>query len=739
MQTREMSNQTNMNMNNSPDANEGGSERDGADMGASTANSQTIQQAHERQAHSADSFNKDDLHITIKSNEVDCQTSESNPSNMKTAGNPPFGAHSHHAATSSTIGTVPRTNSGRSRKLATPPVLEPPVTAYHLHYLWIENIMFHPKLRHDINFDPHLRYTAVPKIHAAEFWVRLEKELSEFTLTPVDFQASHGLTWTLPATLNNVRDILRTLVPSESVDTVSQGLDVELIMQQLSMGVADLESVADWLAEFLISCCAPMRDRKVEDMRMLFIEGHRRHDVKVLVKGVKELLSIVESMALVCCPRFFFHALANNKQDVANHRIRVLRPWIIENTVVFERGIHQERVRTGYYDVVAAYDWYMHYQALEITPQFQHEGRWGPMFKGIVDSLRYPYPNISLPTIFVEDYERISNLRVHVLWATSMEICIHYFGVLMSESMPEYYLNTRHPDGAQIRLRRNITDIVSTYDSDDVKLDSDELASLPPLLVNLVMTKRLWAVAAPAIALEILRATTLPLTMLPDFEHELATSMNDHGGAIFQGRQKEVIIRLGQLIESALDEWEYLSNYELYAAAAKNPAMKDYRGYWISKADERLGSDMYLRNVARQTAHMGIHHWRIWEETAYSSDSLDLRAAVAEQIDSVYTEPIMDCPAQEVPPASIEEASKPVDSSPMDTFAIEAASNTVAELADSVMGSLKLVEDATAGASGSHTPKPATSPLEKAKAKRQNSVCSEEFEKVVEDKAKPLK
>jgi len=186
--------------------------------------------------------------------------------------------------------------------------LEPPVTKTTLSELDIPRIVYNPKLRHDVNFDPDLHFR--PNLDgesgrrktqkANDFWNRLRTEIEEFMADPVMFETKlAGKQWSLQSTLLAIGEILGTLVPPEDRSAVEEILNVELLMQQFRKGVADLEKLSIWLARTLKSHCAPMRDEWVDDMVNLLTVGDRGRNVATLVQGLQSLLGVLEAMKLV--------------------------------------------------------------------------------------------------------------------------------------------------------------------------------------------------------------------------------------------------------------------------------------------------------------------------------------------------------------------------------------------------------------------------------------------------------
>ena len=186
--------------------------------------------------------------------------------------------------------------------------LEPPVTKQTLSELDVNKIVHNPRLRHDINFDPDLHFR--PNLDGEKgrkktqksslFWDTMRSDLVEFMTNRDDFEAQlRDNEWTLPATLRAIRGILETLVPQRDRASVEETFNVNLLMQQFRMGVADLVKLANWLSQLLKCHCAPMRDDWVDEMVTQLSGGHRNGDVSLLIAGMHNLLGVLEAMKLV--------------------------------------------------------------------------------------------------------------------------------------------------------------------------------------------------------------------------------------------------------------------------------------------------------------------------------------------------------------------------------------------------------------------------------------------------------
>lgn len=194
-------------------------------------------------------------------------------------------------------------------------LLEPPVTKGTLSELDVNKIVHNPKLRHDINFDPELHYR--PNIDgekgrkksqkATDFWDLLSAQLQQYLTNREQFEREVGDgDWSLPATLKAIRGILEALVPQRDRASVEETFNVDMLMQQFRMGVADLDKLASWLSRLLKCHCAPMRDNWVDEMVSLLSTGDRTGNVPMLVSGMRHLLGVLEAMKLV---RIFYTSI----------------------------------------------------------------------------------------------------------------------------------------------------------------------------------------------------------------------------------------------------------------------------------------------------------------------------------------------------------------------------------------------------------------------------------------------
>ena len=197
----------------------------------------------------------------------------------------------------------------------------PPITRQSLSELDIQNIITNIRLRHDVNFDRDLSFRpnldgvkGQEKVKAAQrYWSALVAELELYNrlfrgtpslleLDTSDWPAIiRHAERRIPKIFQTIRDVLKGLVPDRDHCRVDEHLDVAMLMQQIERGICDLVGLSEWMSCLLKEHCAPMRDHWVDKMVSYTRTGVAQNKPESIVKGLCELLGILESMKLVSC------------------------------------------------------------------------------------------------------------------------------------------------------------------------------------------------------------------------------------------------------------------------------------------------------------------------------------------------------------------------------------------------------------------------------------------------------
>ncbi|PVH84466.1 Tcp11-domain-containing protein [Cadophora sp. DSE1049] len=557
--------------------------------------------------------------------------------------------------------------------------IEPPVTKGTLSELDVTKIVNNPKLRHDINFDPELHFR--PNLDgdkgrrktekANYFWDTMRVQLQAFLTDKEQFERELGDSeWCLPATLNAIRGILETLVPQRDKASVEETFNVDLLMQQFRMGVADLVKLALWLSQLLKCHCAPMRDNWVDDMVTQLSKGNQTGDVTMLVAGMKNLLGVLEAMKL----------------DVANHQIRCLRPLLIDDTVHFEQKFFMKKIALGRVDIGGAHSWFRRASSMPeagSSSTAMISQTWDFM-KAMVN-LTLPSKAELFPHTFLFDEERLIKLRTDMLDMVNLEICmqlyrnlevqsrssrddtpatsgstpcdradspaddlmyslptipsLHHFDMSRS-SRPDHHHPLRHPLGKQSWVpdidgsragssacspRSSPSSTASTPDTlpptplylTPVTSDSASTSQLRTSLLAILASStssNKWETLSPDLALQILRHTTTSLVRLPQFETRLAFHISNPRSKFYQDAEEHVLTHLYTDLIKLVETYTPLSSLQIFEAATAPRVVS------TSAAAPGNGFKEEIAEMATRMAHIGILHWRVWAPLAYLVD-----------------------------------------------------------------------------------------------------------------------
>ncbi|KAI9903264.1 hypothetical protein N3K66_002616 [Trichothecium roseum] len=531
--------------------------------------------------------------------------------------------------------------------------LEPPVTRATLSELDTGKIVHNSKLRHDINYDPELHFR--PNMDgekgrkknekAQQFWETLREQLSTFVCDRPKFDSMYGTsdTWCLPVLLKNIKEILQTLVPQRDREVLDEGFNVGLLMQQFYRGVADLDNLSSWLARVLKSHCAPMRDEWVDRSCDMVSSGNRNLDLDMLVNGLKDLLSVLESMKL----------------DVANHQIRCLRPLLIEDTVHFETKYYKKKIDTGKLQVTRPRHWYKIAKELSsgsALPGCEGFGDMSVFFEALVN-LVLPSANADIPSTFQHDYDRVMKIRADLLDTVNLDICMRMYediskmGRMANASLQgKNYMETSASRSSLVLdaetnasvSSRPSSLVLSTGGSASSSPRSSFLATTEPSamqdeeiaspekvrndLVALLQHQQTepscsqaskWKLACSSIAIQIHREAKAPMGMLSIIEDKLMSTLCNFESPTYLDVEQTLHSRLLTELGERVGIFKGLSPLNLFtfATGARIPRSNSSRQFDVWLRDVRREGS--VEDMATRLAHLGILHWRVWSGLAY--------------------------------------------------------------------------------------------------------------------------
>lgn len=197
-------------------------------------------------------------------------------------------------------------------------------------------------------------------------------------------------------------------------------MDMDLLVQQLSVGTFDFVSLANWLGKIFKCHCAPMRDNWVTEMVSKFTQANAENSVEKLVCGLRMIFSILEAMKL----------------DVANHQIRILRPVLIETAVEFEKDYFSQLISHRKLDINDLLKWYYRsyhkkYDSMKTIFQVSSPSSTSQnvflrnfLISSILDLLSCRKMVNEFPSTLAFDHTRLILLRADIRQLVCIQLCV---------------------------------------------------------------------------------------------------------------------------------------------------------------------------------------------------------------------------------------------------------------------------------------------------------------------------
>lgn len=327
----------------------------------------------------------------------------------------------------------------------------PPVNIQSLREIDLTEILKNPQLRHDILFDPQLQFRPNldgergrrKKIVYDKYWSEVQAEITSVFVNSEPF---NEYTSRIPVLFKTLKDILTSLLPAKDKQLVTEVLDMELIVQQLKTNSLDFMALAKWLADIFKCHCAPMRDLFVDQMMDKFARASSDNSVELLVDGLRMIFTILEAMKL----------------DVANHQIRILRPFLINSAIEFEKDYFKQMVSRCKLDLTDSIAWF---RAATNSVATSHS-----CIDAILSLLSCSNMVSEFPSSLAFDHTRLILLRANVRQIVCLELCLTLYRQLvlanaaLSKDHKKALLLPAHVDS----IKREIVAII-TDDNGNVK------------------------------------------------------------------------------------------------------------------------------------------------------------------------------------------------------------------------------------------------------------------------------
>jgi len=462
----------------------------------------------------------------------------------------------------------------------------PPVTTLTLAELDLKWISNNITLRVDINYDHDLHFMPVSgqrgeekKENAKRFWeaITVELRVYQHNCAPFCRQCDKSrapepayFEQRLPIMFDDLRELLKTLVPDRDQDQVTENLDVSLLLQEVKHGVLDVVRLSKWLTALLTSHCAPMRDEWAREMAEKIEEGAVRGNTPSLVAGLETLFSFLEAMKL----------------DVANHQIRTFRYPLIEDTVSFQQDYFSGRIANKSLDVTESKKWFARISHKPDVPAFSS------FVNGLV--MLCTVPNEAIPLTLKHDTNRLVQIQDEIQDKVHLKICLAAFDELVQNLVGLHC----DPSSMHGTLQHRIMDLSEA--------DNEVGQSVPDI----------WHAHIDPIALEITRAAYALCRRLgrPVSAQNFALTARKLKWAFEDEREGrlqafDLARELKQEILRHTNAFQHMSAWTISDAQRQWQKLRQQRVQWRNIPD--------IEDMARRLAHMAVIHWRVWANMVY--------------------------------------------------------------------------------------------------------------------------
>ncbi|KAH8697190.1 putative camp-mediated signaling protein Sok1 [Talaromyces proteolyticus] len=485
--------------------------------------------------------------------------------------------------------------------------LLPPVTKETLSELDLERIMRNIHLRTDANFEPDLHFK--PDLDgekgrkkrkiADDYWEALLVEIMIYAYVNMNGSQTDDISLVqipdseilkeglfrprLPMMFETLQEILKTLVPERDHASVTENLDVSLLMQQVRKGVLDLPNLSSWLAALLKTHCAPMRDQNADEMVSHISEGSASQDMAKVAMGLRTLFGILEMMKL----------------DVANHQIRAFRLILIEDTVPFLQDYFCRQITSRELKIEGTKAWYQDGQKrIADLPKEFATRKFSPvavLLRGLCELLLQGDDDVKFPQAFQFDNHRLWQLRTEVQNLINIHVCWSIFESMVTNT-PYGHSYTRSHLLSTFMMR--ISALLNEID-----VSSNQGPKLGTRLPNDASI----AVEMARLVCEVNRSTgEVSDEALSTVETALKKSFTEDSFTF-------------RLVQNCVRQQLQHTTYEL---AQRYISMSPLEICESQRARQLLRSQPSdLGYIATKLAHIGVLHWRVWAPLVYMAET----------------------------------------------------------------------------------------------------------------------
>ncbi|KAL8749871.1 MAG: hypothetical protein Q9184_006633 [Pyrenodesmia sp. 2 TL-2023] len=464
--------------------------------------------------------------------------------------------------------------------------VDPPVTKESLGELDLSRIVSDARLRHDLNFEHEIMFR--PNTYGMRGLRKKQEEDRYFEVLAIEidyYLTRHRTSPVSPShdspilrasslipmfhleasrrvarMIASIRDVVKILVPAAKWQAVDDQFDTDLRMQELEHGICNIAALMEWLGKLLLCSCSPMRDPLVKAMMAKTQSAIESDDVLQLVDAIKDLFAVLETMKL----------------DVANHQIRYLRLYLLEDSIQYEQNQILDRIAAG---------WSISHERRWFEAGYDHpENEDGfLMFKERVINMIVSHTR-NFPITFMGDYDRLYALQHDFRLCHYHAACVATFRTTLQRLGWKGHL----PFQSQVQCMQNIWAVIAGL-GEGFKFS----------------THRAVILQIASEALKICGKGALPDPETQSVATRALQQALDEAGVV-KNRVWDELARLVHLEAEIIFDMTPLGILNRYDPGPPVPG-EDYRTKELS-----------LDALAKRAAHVIVLHWRVWAPILYN-------------------------------------------------------------------------------------------------------------------------
>jgi hypothetical protein len=192
--------------------------------------------------------------------------------------------------------------------------------------------MSNEQLAHELVMDPEFE---LKRATNDTLEGRVSKMAKKAFFDKIREDMSNGSTAWVPSVVTDIRQQLLELAPERNGlrKQLTESMDIDLVKQQMENGTFNINDMLGFVCEKMLAMCAPVRDSEIRD-----------------IENAEDVLDAIMRI---------FETLDNMKMDMANFRLRALRPHLMQQAVEYEKSKFSQALAANQVNITRTKQWLM--------------------------------------------------------------------------------------------------------------------------------------------------------------------------------------------------------------------------------------------------------------------------------------------------------------------------------------------------------------------------------------------